>query len=179
VAEARLTLPEELRSAFKEPFGPVETDPEALLATVEGPLIAVGDIVTYHFRRVGHAPAVAVVDERTKREAVDEEVWDVVEPDDEVVVENPAGTVTESLCRELAAAIAAADGRTIRVEGEEDLATLPAVVAAPDGASVVYGQPDEGMVHVRVDAAARAEMRELLSRMEGDLAAVLTALGAE
>ncbi len=53
------------------------------------------------------------------------------------------------------------------VDGEEDLA-LPAIVAAPEGASVVYGQPDEGMVHVRVTAEAKAEMRTLLDRFDGD-----------
>jgi uncharacterized protein (UPF0218 family) len=62
------------------------------------------------------------------------------------------------------------------VDGEEDLATLPAVVAAPDGASVVYGQPDEGMVLVEVTPETRAEMRELLGRFEGDVDAALAVL---
>ncbi|NHN46838.1 DUF359 domain-containing protein [Halostella sp. JP-L12] len=174
-ADPLLALPEDLRGAFKDPFGPVETDPERVLADVTGPLVAVGDIVTYHFERVGRTPDVAVVDGRTKREAVDSEVSETIESEevdraavDTVTVENPAATLTADLLTALRDAIASDRPTTIVVDGEEDLATLPAVVAAPDGASVVYGQPDEGMVHVVVDEDARAQFRELLLRMDGD-----------
>ncbi|WP_435334000.1 GTP-dependent dephospho-CoA kinase family protein [Haloarchaeobius sp. TZWWS8] len=165
-----LTLPDSLRGAFKEPMGPVETDAESLLQEVSGPLVTVGDIVTYHVVRAGREPDVALVDERTKRERVDSEVREtVVYPD--VRVPNPAGALTEELVVALRAGLAADDPQTIFVEGEEDLATLPAVLAAPVGASVVYGQPDEGMVHVRVTEESKAEIRSLLDRMDGDHAA--------
>ena len=163
-----LTLPADLRGAFKDPLGPVETDPERVLADVTGPLVAVGDIVTYHFELVGRTPDVAVVDGRTKREAVDREVSEAIQEDRTVEVANPPATLTADLCAALRDAVADARPTTIVVDGEEDLATLPAVVAAPDGASVVYGQPDEGMVHVRVDAETRAQFRDLLARMDGD-----------
>jgi uncharacterized protein (UPF0218 family) len=163
-----LTLPDDLRGAFKEPLGPVETDPERVLADVTGPLVAVGDIVTYHFERVGHSPDVAVVDGRTKREAVDREVSETIRDDLTVEVANPPATLTADLFVALRDAVADDRPTTIVVDGEEDLATLPAVVVAPDSASVVYGQPDEGMVHVRVDDDTRAEFADLLARMDGD-----------
>ncbi|MFC6951971.1 GTP-dependent dephospho-CoA kinase family protein [Halorubellus litoreus] len=166
-ADVLLTLPESLRSAFKEPFGPVETDAEALLADVDGPLVAVGDIVTYHFLQAGREPDVAVVDEHTKREVVDDAVRDaVVHPD--VTVANPAGALSAALVRALGDAVAAAEPTTVFVDGEEDLAVLPAVMVAPVGASVVYGQPDAGMVHVPVTEETKAEFRALLERMDGD-----------
>jgi uncharacterized protein (UPF0218 family) len=176
-----LTLPESLRSAFKDPFGPVETDPDALLAGAGTPVVAVGDMVTYHLRKAGRPPAVAIVDEKTKREAVGDEVREaVVTPD--VTVPNPAGAIGRELVvalgDALAAAVAAeaADGdrseaeasTTILVDGEEDLGVLPAVMLAPEGATVVYGQPDEGMVAVPVTAETKAEFRALLDRMDGD-----------
>jgi len=166
--EVVLSLPESLRTAFKEPLGPVYTDAEALLAAVDGPLLAVGDVVTYHLLEAGHRPAVAVVDERTEREAVDEAVRETVVAADAVRVDNPAGTLTADLLEALRAAVAAGDGRTLHVDGEEDLATLPAVVLADDDATVVYGQPGEGMVAVTVDGETRAKVRDLLSRMDGD-----------
>ncbi|WP_435347825.1 GTP-dependent dephospho-CoA kinase family protein [Haloarchaeobius sp. HRN-SO-5] len=163
-----LTLPTELRSAFKEPLGPVETDADVLLASVTGPLVTVGDIVTYHLVEAGRQPDVALVDERTKRAPVDEAVRDaVVNPD--LTVSNPAGTVTEELVVAIRDSLADGTATTIFVEGEEDLATLPAVLLAPDGASVVYGQPGEGMVHVRVTPESRARMRALVERMDGDV----------
>jgi len=178
-----LVLPDDLRGAFKDPLGPVETDPERVLEDVSGPLVAVGDVVTYHFERVGRTPDVAVVDGRTKREAVDREVGETIEREevesdavDTVTVENPAATLTADLLTALRDAVRAERPTTVVVDGEEDLATLPAVVTAPDGASVVYGQPDEGMVHVLVDGDTRAQFRDLLTRMDGDAERALASL---
>ena len=166
--EPLLILPDELRGELKDPFGPLETDAEVVLEDVDGPLIAVGDVVTYHFIEAGCEPDVAVVDGRTKREAVDEEIHDAVTTGAGLEVENPPATITESALEALLDALEADEPTTILVDGEEDLLALPAIVAAPDGASVVYGQPDEGMVLAIVDDAIRRRCRDLLSRMDGD-----------
>jgi len=162
-------LPDELRAAFKEPLGPLYTDAEELLSDAGDPLIAVGDIVTYHFERADRRPDVALVDGRTKRHAVDDEVRDAVDAGaNRVDAANPAGTLTDDLLMALRDAVARDAPTTVVVDGEEDLATLPAVLAAPEGATVVYGQPDRGMVAVDVTAETRAEFRDLLERMDGD-----------
>ena len=166
--EPLLTLPDELRGALKDPLGPIETDAEALLERAEAPIVAVGDVVTYHLLEAGRPPDVAVVDGRTKRREVDAEIREAVTTGASLEIENPPATITEELVRALRGALEADDSTTILVDGEEDLAALPAIVAAPDGASVVYGQPDEGMVLVRVDPEVRAELRDLLERLEGD-----------
>jgi uncharacterized protein (UPF0218 family) len=93
-------------------------------------------------------------------------------------VRNEPGTVSRALVAALADAVGRPAPVTVRVDGEEDLATLPALLAAPPGAAVVYGQPDEGMVLVDVDDAARSRARSLLSRMDGDADAVLAPLSA-
>jgi uncharacterized protein (UPF0218 family) len=162
-----LSLPERLRSELKEPLGPVVADAETLLAAVEGPLVTVGDIVTYHLAEANRPPDVALFDTRTKREPVDDAVGAALAEAD-VRVENPAGTLTADLLVALREAVEAPDPVRIRVDGEEDLAALPAIIAAPEGASVVYGQPDEGMVHVRVTPEARNRSRDVLARMDGD-----------
>jgi uncharacterized protein (UPF0218 family) len=175
-----LTLPDDLRGSFKDPFGPVYTDAAALLADAGRPVIAVGDVVTYHLRRAGHSPAVAVVDGKTKREAVDAEIREALaDPEHRRDVENPPGALSESLLAAIAEAVASEEPITIVVDGEEDLATLPAVLVAPLGGTVVYGQPDEGMVRVDVTEEAKAKMRSLVERMDGDVAGALTALGVE
>jgi uncharacterized protein (UPF0218 family) len=164
-----VTLPEELRAAFKEPLGPLYTDAEALLADAGDPLVAVGDIVTYHFEQADRRPDVALIDGRTKRRAVDEEVRETVDARaDRIEVNNPAGTLTEALLVALDEALDRPGPTTIDVDGEEDLAALPAVLAAPESATVVYGQPDQGMVAVEVTAETKAEFRDLLERMDGD-----------
>ncbi|WP_233710670.1 GTP-dependent dephospho-CoA kinase family protein [Natronococcus pandeyae] len=163
-----LILPDELRHELKEPMGPIETDAEQLLETLEGPLIAVGDVVTYHFLQAGRLPDVALVDERTKRETVEEEIRETVTQRANVEATNPPAELTADVVRTLRDALERDEPTTILVDGEEDLVALPAIVVAPDGASVVYGQPDEGMVHVVVDDEVRAEVRALLERFEGD-----------
>jgi hypothetical protein len=52
------------------------------------------------------------------------------------------------------------------VEGEEDLLTLVAVVEAPENSLVVYGQPREGLVVVKVDEKIKKRVKEIVDSME-------------
>lgn len=179
MAEVVLELPDELRSELKEPLGRVYTDPETLLADANEPIIAVGDIVTYHLLQAGYQPDVALVDGKTKREQVEREILDAIDGfDHQFEVENPPATLTDDLLEALVDAIERPGTVVITVEGEEDLAALPAVVTAPDGASIVYGQPDEGMVLAVVAEDLREACRTLLKDMAGDYERVATVLGA-
>ncbi|MFC5134445.1 MULTISPECIES: GTP-dependent dephospho-CoA kinase family protein [Haloferacaceae] len=184
-----LTLPDSLRDAFKEPMGPVTTDVDALLAAAaesreeydapDAPIVAVGDVVTYHLREAGRVPDVALVDGKTEREAVRTEISEALAAGGEkrVRVENPPATLTVVLLEALVDALSDPDPVTIEVDGEEDLAALPAILATPDGASVVYGQPGEGMVRVEVTPESRRTARELFEVLEGDVDAGFDALG--
>ena len=168
MADVVLELPDDLRGELKEPFGSLYTDAETLLADAGDPLVVVGDIVTYHLLEAGRVPYVALVDERTKRTAVDEEVRAAVRGfDRRIEVENPPATVTAELLTALVTALESAGTTLIDVDGEEDLAALPAILALPEGGCVVYGQPDEGMVLVDGDAATRNRVRSLVERMDG------------
>lgn len=206
-------LPESLRGELKEPLGPVYTDAADLLADATEPLVAVGDVVTYHLLEAGYRPRVAVIDGRTERGRLRREVAGVLGlrpatdsgtggspggaggdggaggaggagedtsfdwADAVVEVDNPPGTVTVDLLEALADALTGPDSTVVLVDGEEDLAVLPAVVAAPDGASVVYGQPGEGMVLAIANHDRRGVARDLLERMEGDLETFWRKLG--
>ena len=184
-----LTLPDSLRDAFKEPLGPVTTDAEALLAAAaetradriarDAPIVAVGDVVTYHLHQAGRVPDVAIVDGKTEREAVRSEVASAMAEADvrRIEVENPPASLSAALLSALADALSAGEPVMIEVTGEEDLAALPAIVAAPDGASVVYGQPGEGMVRVPVTPDSRAEARKLFEALDGDVEAAYDLLG--
>lgn len=176
MAEVLLELPADERDAFKQPLGPVFTDAETLLASAGRPLVAVGDVVTDHLRRAGRTPHVALVDGRTERSPVDDEVSERL-GDPDRTVGNPPATLTRELLVALVDALEAEGPTVLFVDGEEDLATVPVVLAAPEGTSVVYGQPGEGMVHARVGPETRAEARELFDLLAGDHDAALTALG--
>ena len=183
-ADTLLSLPRDLRSELKEPMGPIYTGTADLLADAGDPVVTVGDVVTYHLLRADRRPDVALVDRMTERQTVDDAIWEAIDGfDRRVEVPNPAATLSLSLLTELRAALdrASAGGGTtvLVVDGEEDLAALPAVLAAPDGASVVYGQPGEGMVLAGTGPDERALVRDLIERMDGDVGRALGALGVD
>ena len=168
---AIVELPDSLRAELSTPAGPLYTDATALLDAAGDPLVTVGDVVTDHVLGAGRTPAVAVVDGRTKRAPVDDERTERLRAapfDHRLAAENPPGTLTAELLHAVREALDGEESTLIAVDGEEDLATLPAVVCAPPGASVAYGQPGEGMVLLAVTEASQARMRDLLSRMDGD-----------
>jgi len=174
-------LPESMRGELKEPLGGVtaEVDEERLRGS--GKIVAVGDMVAYHLLEAGVAPDVAVVDGRTKREEVDDEVvesWSALPLFRRV--ENEPGTVSRGLVAALREALGKkenGEGVLVEVDGEEDLAVLPALVLADEGDTVLYGQPGEGMVYVEVNSEKSADALDLLRRMDGDDEALERALG--
>ncbi|MFB6161629.1 MAG: GTP-dependent dephospho-CoA kinase family protein [Haloferacaceae archaeon] len=172
-----LRLPPDLRGELKEPMGPVYDDPAALLADAGEPVVAVGDVVAHHLFEAGHEPRVAVVDGLTERATAPESVRSSLPPADRTVT-NEAGTLSRDLLVALRDAVRGEGPTVVGVDGEEDLAAVPALLVTPLGGSVVYGQPGEGMVLVRVDEAARDRARDLLGRMDGDAAVALALLDA-
>ncbi|HEV8360172.1 MAG TPA: DUF359 domain-containing protein [Candidatus Thermoplasmatota archaeon] len=162
-------LPEALRPQLGRPLGPVLPPREAVQNAGRVRVICtVGDATTAAFLEEGVLPRVMVVDNRTKRGAFAGPIRDRVPPGTPVVqVKNDAATITEDLWQAIAGAMARREPTLIEVQGEEDLATLPAVLLAPAGSVVAYGQPDQGIVLLNVDDAARERVRALLKQMEG------------
>ncbi len=81
-------------------------------------------------------------------------------------VENPQGTITKQAIATVKEALESKDPAQIIVDGEEDLLTLIAVLYAPEKAIVVYGQPCEGIVIVKVTSKKKFEASNLLKAME-------------
>lgn len=155
-----LVLPKESRKLFKDPFGTLHPDISTVLPELAGRTIyAVGDVVTHNLKKNGITPAIAVVDGQTMRLPCSR----IPSFSGECIhVENPAGTITEELEKALTYAIGHTP-ITIMVDGEEDLAVIPLVIAAPDGSVVLYGQPNKGVVLRTIDAAAKSAAKDLLS----------------
>jgi len=165
-----MRLTPKLEDLLKKPLGVLiqgeMPKPYELLRDTLGdaPIIAVGDIVDENIRDLGITPRLSIIDGRTKRGKI---VSDQDPREDaDLIVPNPRSTIS----RELWDAIRDCDlkDRKIFIDGEEDLATLPAIYFAPEGAIVVYGQPDEGIVIVNVTDEKKKEVYSILSRMEGE-----------
>jgi hypothetical protein len=161
-----LILPEEMREFFQRPFGeviqgdgliPAEEVKRRLRSRREGErIIAIGDVTARNLRKVGVLPTLTIVDRKTKRGPEEDR-----SPREGRVLQarNPPGMITQDLWERIREGLKE-EGTTILVEGEEDLAVLPAVLEAELDTLILYGQPDVGMVMLRVtqekkeDAAA-------------------------
>lgn len=156
-----LSLPDEHRRLFKDPFGTLYPSVEEILPfLVNKTVITVGDVVTHNIRKNGIVPAVAIVDGYTMRTPCKR----MPEISGHCIhVKNPAGTITDSLIRALDEAVAHPPS-TIVVDGEEDLAVIPMVIAAPIGSLILYGQPKEGVVLRTVTPEAQKTARDYLTR---------------
>jgi hypothetical protein len=155
-----LRLPEDKRHLFKSPFGKLFPEITGVLPFIRGhPVYTVGDVVTHRLIQQGIIPDIAIIDGYSMRVPCQRrpEGFDRC-----IRVRNPPATITDELIRELDRAVAHPPV-LIYVEGEEDLAVIPLVIAAPDGAMILYGQPQQGVVLRTVDAAAKTEARSLLS----------------
>jgi GTP-dependent dephospho-CoA kinase len=165
--ERAWVVPESLRPALAERYGPVlsgaEADRQLLTLGVFG---ACGDMVTARAIELGHLPLVGIVDYKTRRnEPVPRGTFDALADRRMVRVPNPAGVLTERL-RKTVEEIVRAGGGLIEVDGEEDLGSLALVESLPAGATVIYGIPGAGVSFVRVDAVSKEHVRQLIGRME-------------
>lgn len=164
-----LRLPEEARQSLKRPLGELfkttEEAVERLRKVRPARLITVGDVVTAEFLKAGLKPDVVVVDFMVMRSSAGEEIKRTIDAYSVPVrrVKNPAGALTPELRGVLEGV---APPLKIVVDGEEDLATLPAVLSAPVGSVVAYGQPGEGVVLVGVTDGKKQEFQELLNKFK-------------
>jgi len=169
-----IELPEELRPLMKKPLGTLYVGKgsdtiEKFRGELASPtrLISVGDVTTFHLLEAGIFPDICIVDNRTKREPVATHMStrNMDKVYEEISVDNPAGIISDELIKTLCEAFAARKPIRIFVRGEEDLATLPVILLAPVGAVVLYGQPDEGVVFVKVTREKKRELREIFEKL--------------
>jgi GTP-dependent dephospho-CoA kinase len=161
-------LPASLRPVLAKPFGPVHDTGEALRKCKGRLVISVGDVVTQMFLDAGELPKLMLVDGVTQRGAVVEGALENLPTYNvkRVTVENPAAGITQQLLSAMDAGLRGKGSTLIQVVGEEDLAALPAMIIAPEGAAVCYGQPNQGVVVVIVTPFVRQRAKDLFEQME-------------
>ena len=155
-----LVLPSEHRGLFKQPFGTLFPEFSDVVPRFSGRMVCtVGDVVTHSALSRGIIPAVGVIDGFTMRSPY---LAMPYVPHHILRVRNLAGAITDELIATLDEAVKFAPCMVL-VDGEEDLAVLPLIGLLPDGALVLYGQPNEGVVVCEVTSALRQRTADLLS----------------
>ena len=163
-------LPERLRIALGQPIGDLlvgkDIDLEKVLRELvakERPpkLILVGDTVSRRAIHAGLVPDVVIIDNKEKRKPSIKFEY----PSGRVIkARNQAGKIEPEAQMAVERAILGEADR-VEIDGEEDLLALIAARAAPIKSVVVYGQPNEGVVLVRVSAETRTKVNRILDQM--------------
>lgn len=161
-------LPEAMREQLHMPFGEI-VDEESLVVEAKGccKIITVGDIVTLTLLNKGIKPDLLIFDFKTKREEV-MILKDLIKAldGDTVSVKNPPAHISSELISEIKEAMLKEKRTKIFVDGEEDLAALVCAAYAPEGACLLYGLPDKGVVLVRINNQISKKARALICAME-------------
>jgi len=121
-------------------------------------IIAIGDVVAENLQKVGIDPVMIIIDGKSMREEREERGMAI---HCDITVKNPASEITEELIDAIKKGY-----RRIFVEGEEDLAALPAILYADENTLIVYGQPSEGIMVIRPTEENKKKVVETMNLFE-------------
>ncbi|MBI1828325.1 MAG: DUF359 domain-containing protein [Thaumarchaeota archaeon] len=161
-------LPDNLRDKLKKPLGILVKDSDVTRENILKSIptgsfvISVGDATTEKLIKYGIIPSLQIVDgveKRVKRDLPSGDVKTTLS-----CINPPAEITTESL-NTIKKAFQSITPVRIAVIGEEDLLVLPVVVYAPENSVVLYGQPNEGLVIVPINAEIRNKAQSVMDSM--------------
>ena len=164
-----MKLPDSLREQLKIPLGELLLEETVTKENIQkfltdnSYIITVGDRTTEKMIDYGLIPSLQIIDgieKREKRKPI------ALENAIELTVENPPAEITTTSVDLIKDAFTMKSPVRILVNGEEDLLVLPVCIHAPDNAIVLYGQPNEGLVIVKITTEIRNKTQRLLDLME-------------
>jgi len=170
--EIRYSLTTDLRVKLKQPLGTlirgsfVETTKKIVnLMEKEHPtrVISVGDTVSKNLSKTIFSPQLVIIDNKCMRKSIQPTA---LAAERTLYVKNPPATITEEAIAAIQEALRSTQRIKMVVDGEEDLLTLIVIAYAPENSFVIYGQPYEGVVVVKVTSDKKAEIAEILKTME-------------
>lgn len=180
--EKNLILPDNQRYHFKKPLGKLfkaDTNNLSWLALAAEQeinkkstpmVITVGDIVTQSFLQAGVNFHLSIIDHCSRRVKLNTNFNRRLIDESSFCLQavNKAGGLTANLTKILKQCLSEIvfENRhgILEVEGEEDLTVLPAILLSPLGSLVFYGQPNQGIVCVRVTEKIKEKVYGLLSK---------------
>lgn len=156
---------------LKKPFGTLVAEKyvtkQHISFLLEGikTIITVGDATTERLVSFGIIPQIAVIDGIERRSKHSRAIHYYAK---EISCTNPAGTISKEAVDVLEDALKALPPVRVKVLGEEDLLALPLFSMAPQGSAVLYGQPLEGLVVVKINAEKKKQAKALMNRICGN-----------
>ena len=156
---------------LKRPFGTLVVEKEITKQKIVSMLedakkiITVGDATTERIVSFGITPDIAVTDGVERRSLRDHSINYHAK---EIYCTNPAGMISDEAMEVLQKALESSAPIRIKVQGEEDLLALPLFARAPKGSVVLYGQPLEGIVLVKITEEKQNQANGLMVKIFGN-----------
>lgn len=151
-----LELSKALRKKLQMPLGLLfKNEKDSLKNLNNSYLVAIGDVITQSFNKGSSFPKISAVDFCIARKKTFNSFEELGFKGKEMIinVKNKSGLLTPAIFKASKQAfqfLGEKKNVIIKIEGEEDLAVLPIILASPLGFSVFYGQPDKGVVRIDV-----------------------------
>lgn len=113
-----------------------------------GLIVSVGDATLDFLLSINIIPDIQIVDSRERRTV---RILPQTAHTTTLYVKNPRGTISQNSVSTFNKALSSMKPVRLIVEGEEDLLALVAIILSPVNSCVFYGQPQEGLVLVKVE----------------------------
>ena len=176
-----MPLTPECTRILKEPFGDLIPDKNISRSRLNSILknakkiISVGDATTERLISFDIIPNVSVIDGKERRikrafKDISSIKGNQIEKNmfKELRCSNQPGTISKKAVDVLEDALSMSSHVRIIVEGEEDLLALPLFLILPQGSILMYGQPFEGLVVVKINSKVRKKAKDLMDRIGMD-----------
>ncbi|MGQ0376305.1 MAG: GTP-dependent dephospho-CoA kinase family protein [Nitrososphaerota archaeon] len=164
-----MRLPENLREQLKIPLGILLPSKQVNKNNIQKHiseqafLITVGDATTENMIDLGIIPSLQIVDSQEKRK--ERKTLSITGVNTTLSCKNPAGQITKESILTIKNSFSSKLPVRISVDGEEDLLVIPVCIFAPTNSVVMYGQPNEGLVIVKIDTEIRNKAQKVLDSM--------------
>ncbi|MDG7041673.1 MAG: DUF359 domain-containing protein [Nitrososphaerota archaeon] len=157
---------EGLRMELKEPLGKLipnnEINQSFFTELKNKRIITVGDRTTEVISSAGVDIMMEIVDGRERRVSRNPPESHLQR---QLIITNPPGEITAQAVDTIRKCLKDEQKVRIYVDGEEDLLTLPSIYYSDLGGLVLYGQPGQGMVLVRVDGSSKERAKRIMNEM--------------
>ena len=165
-----MKLPDNLREQLKIPLGILLLESDVSKKNIQkhisenSYIITVGDRTTEKMNDFGLIPSLQIIDGQEKRIKLD--IPENFEVSTTFTCDNPAAEITIQSIETIKKAFLSQTPVRITVNGEEDLLVIPVCIHAPENSVVMYGQPNKGLVIVKITTEIRNKTQKLLDSME-------------
>ena len=169
-----LHMQKNMRETLRKPLGKIVKTTGEAIAHLDSQqiIISVGDIITQSLVEAQQEPTISIIDNKTRRHSLPLTARDTSNTSI-LKADNKHGTISYDAAQKInqiikslnASPLSLTPKNILIIDGEEDLLAIPAILLAPLGAFVLYGQYDVGIVVNEVTEERKKKIAKLIKNL--------------